>query len=56
MSVEACLLFLACAFYLGYFAETLNAKASTVIWSISLALAIIPICELLYEHIRWWFR
>ena len=31
MSVQACLLFLAGAFYLGFFAQTLKEKASVVV-------------------------
>lgn len=56
MSIQACLLFLACAFYLGYFANSIDGKASLVMWSISLALGLLPICELIFEHLRWFFR
>ena len=56
MSVQACILFLACAMYLGYFANSLNDKGRLIMWSISLAVGLIPICELLYEAIRGIFR
>lgn len=56
MTVQACLLFLACAFYLAYFAQSTTGRASLVAWSISLALAVFPICGLIYEYVRWFFR
>lgn len=56
MSVQACWLYLAFAFYLGYFAETLPHKANMIVWSISLTIAVFPLGELIYEHLRWLLR
>lgn len=56
MTVQACLLFLACAFYLGYFANNLDDKGKLIMWSISLALAMFPICGLIYEAVRWMIK
>lgn len=53
MSVQACWLYLGFAFYLGYFAETLPHKANMIVWSISLTIAVFPLGELIYEHLRW---
>ena len=54
MSIRAYFLFLAGAFYLGYFAESsiLGHKAKMVMWGISLGMAILPLCELIYEAIK----
>ena len=56
MTIGACLLYLAVAFYLGYFANTLEGMAKTIVWSISLALGLLPICELIFETVRWALR
>ena len=56
MTIGACLLFLACAFYLAFFAESLNGKAKTIVWSISLGIGLFPIFQLIYEYIRWAMR
>lgn len=54
MTVQACILFLACAFYLGYLAESSMVEhiGKMVLWSVSVALAFIPICELVYVWIK----
>ena len=58
MTIQACILFLACAFYLGYLAESslVERIGKMVLWSVSAALAFIPICELVYEWLRRMIR
>ena len=55
MNVQLCMLFLACAFYLGYCANSLE-KGKMFVWSLSLLVGLVPICELVYEAVRRMMR
>lgn len=54
MTVQGCILFLSCAFYLAYFAESslLGFKGKLIAWSLSLTLGFVPIMALLIEFFR----
>lgn len=54
MTIQACIFFLACAFYLGYFAESslFGFEGKKVVWVFSLTLWLIPTILLIYQMIR----
>lgn len=54
MTIQACIFFLACAFYLGYFAESslFDFEGKKVVWVFSLALWLVPTILLIYQMIR----
>ena len=55
MNVQLCMLFLACAFYLGYCANSLE-RGKVFVWCLSLLVGLIPICELVFEAVRRMLR
>lgn len=54
MTVQACTFFLACAFYLAYYAESglLGHDARRFVWAMSFILWSIPTAALIYQIVR----
>lgn len=52
ITVQACGYFLACAFYLAYFAEHLGHDLKRFVWAVSLVLWSVPTAALIYEWVR----